>query len=190
MIGIAGVGFLAPGAFAQRDAAEQPTVPGVTRESRPIATPPYNPQSETKTTRSETNANFVRVSELIGSNVESQGGKKIGKIAEVMADGTGQTIQFAVLGKGGFFGIGEQLLPVPWQSLEAQKGQEDFALKIDDEKLGSAPKLQGGRYEELDRAEFTSRVYEFYGVQPEAVGSPNSKGELQKGEAQEPQGTE
>ena len=184
-------------ALAQREPSpiDPSTGTGVQRESgSKIGTPPYNPQSETRTTQKQTNAasaEFARVSELIGSNVQGEDGKKIGKIEEVMLDGTGRTLQFAVMGKGGFFGIGEQLLPVPWQSLQAQEGQPGYLLKIDDQKLGSAPKLQSGRYEDFDRAEFKSEVYKFYGVQPEGVGAPSPNSDLQKGqsEAQEPQGT-
>lgn len=169
---------------AQRESnpIDPSTRPGVQPESKSIGTPPYNPQSETRGTQKQTNSDLVRVSELIGSNVQSQDGKKAGKIEEVMVDGAGRTIQFAVMGKGGLFGIGQQLLPVPWQSLKAQESQPGYVLSIDDQKLGSAPKLQGGRYEEFDRTEFTSRLYEFYGVHPESVGATSSQTELQKGE--------
>ena len=170
---------------AQRESnpLDPSTSPGVQPESKPsIGTPPYNPQSQTRGTQTQTNSDFVRVRELIGANVQSRDGKKAGKIEEVIVDSTGRTIQFAVMGKGGILGIGEQFLPVPWQSLKAQEGQRGYVLSIDEQKLGAAPRLQRGQYEDLDRAEFKSGLYEFYGVQPESVGATSSQTELQKGQ--------
>lgn len=162
-----------------------PAEPGTQREKTPpVATPPYNPESGTESRNKATQEQtLVRVTELVGSNVKSQDGQRLGAIKDVVFDGASRKMNFAVLGRGGFLGVGEQLVPVPWQTISMQ-GEREWVLNVDREKLRSAPTLQKDGSGELDRPEFISRVNEHFGVQPEAVGGTGSQSESQKGQQQ------
>ena len=52
-----------------------------------------------------------------GTNVYRSDGKKIGEIERVMIDKVSGQAAYAVMGFGGFLGIGEDHYPVPWQRL-------------------------------------------------------------------------
>src|ERR1041384_6041444 len=53
-----------------------------------------------------------------GTNVYRSDGKKIGEIERVMIDKVSGQAAYAVMGFGGFLGIGEDHYPIPWQRLK------------------------------------------------------------------------
>jgi sporulation protein YlmC with PRC-barrel domain len=58
-----------------------------------------------------------RLYKMIGLDVYNQNDKKIGDISELLVDQTGK-IQTAILGVGGFLGIGERLVSVNFDQLK------------------------------------------------------------------------
>src|SRR4051794_7319612 len=52
-----------------------------------------------------------------GTNVYRSDGKKIGEIERVMIDKISGQAAYAVMGFGGFLGMGEDHYPIPWQRL-------------------------------------------------------------------------
>lgn len=112
----------------------------------------------------------VMASRMIGSKVKSSTGESVGQIDDVLIDQNGQ-IRFAVLGVGGFLGIGEKKTPVPWQALQPT-ATHDFTLNIDRQKLKNAPTIDKNQMaSEWATPSFTSQVYAHYGMQePSAVG--------------------
>ena len=99
----AGLGQIEPGTIDRI-----PTEPGLQRETPPpVATPPYNPRPETRTV---TGKSLARVSELMGANVTSEDGQKLGAIKDLVVDSQGQKVKFVVLGRGGILGFREQLV--------------------------------------------------------------------------------
>jgi sporulation protein YlmC with PRC-barrel domain len=122
----------------------------------------------------------VRASQLIGANVQSATGDNIGDINDLVLDPQSGQVTFAVLGIGGFLGIGERLTPVPWQAVEI-RGERNFVLNIERQKLEAAPSIQRGQWNELQRQDYIERLYTYYGIeQPTAVGRPGQP-EAQRG---------
>ena len=56
-----------------------------------------------------------------GTNVYRSDGKKIGEIERVMIDKISGQAAYAVMGFGGFLGMGEDHYPIPWQRLTLQR---------------------------------------------------------------------
>jgi sporulation protein YlmC with PRC-barrel domain len=112
----------------------------------------------------------ILASHLIGSKVKSSTGENVGQIDDVLIDQNGQ-IRLAVLGVGGFLGIGEKKTPVPWQALTAGANQ-DFSLKVDRQKLKNAPTIDKNQTAaEWATPNFITEVYAHYGLQqPDAIG--------------------
>jgi sporulation protein YlmC with PRC-barrel domain len=67
--------------------------------------------------------NQIMASKLIGTRVVSSNNESIGDINDVIVDRNGQAIA-AVVGVGGFLGIGEKDVAVPFNSLEFASGQQ------------------------------------------------------------------
>ena len=76
-------------------------------------------------TKMETNQ--MMASDLIGTRVVSANNESIGDINDVIVDRNGQ-IMAAVVGVGGFLGIGEKDVAVPFNSLEFMTGQQAQAM--------------------------------------------------------------
>ncbi|MCS3729912.1 PRC-barrel domain-containing protein [Bradyrhizobium betae] len=82
-------------------------------------------QTPATTTRPEANSASVTqpykgqwwVSKMIGLDVYNQNNEKLGDISEVLTDPTGK-IQTAILGVGGFLGLGERMVAVSFDQLK------------------------------------------------------------------------
>ena len=76
-------------------------------------------------TKMETNQ--IMASDLIGTRVVSANNESIGDINDVIVDRNGQ-VMAAVVGVGGFLGIGEKDVAVPFKSLEFASAQQAQAM--------------------------------------------------------------
>ncbi|MBU2532382.1 MAG: PRC-barrel domain-containing protein, partial [Alphaproteobacteria bacterium] len=55
----------------------------------------------------------IRASRVIGTNVYNSNGDKIGEVEDIILEKTANRIMFAVVGFGGFLGMGEKFHPLP-----------------------------------------------------------------------------
>jgi sporulation protein YlmC with PRC-barrel domain len=72
-------------------------------------------------------AGLFRTGDLVGMDVRSRDGQDIGKIEDLTIDAKNGRIAYAVITSGGFLGMGDKLVAVPWNSLQVQTGQGDRA---------------------------------------------------------------
>ena len=70
----------------------------------------------------------IPASRVIGTAVYNKEGRNIGTIQDVMLDKTSNGIMFAVIGFGGFLGIGEKYHALPWSVLDYEKVQGGYVL--------------------------------------------------------------
>jgi sporulation protein YlmC with PRC-barrel domain len=61
-----------------------------------------------------------KASELKGFNVTSSSGEKLGDIKNLAIDTNGQ-VAYAVVSVGGFLGMGDRMVPVPWDALKISR---------------------------------------------------------------------
>ncbi|RZN07675.1 photosystem reaction center subunit H [Bradyrhizobium genosp. SA-3] len=97
--GLAGTVLLATAAFAQA----------------PTATTDKAPTAATATTTSASDQ--WRVSKMSGVKVYNEANENIGSINDLLMDKNGN-IKIAVIGVGGFLGMGEHLVAVPYEKLK------------------------------------------------------------------------
>jgi sporulation protein YlmC with PRC-barrel domain len=82
-------------------------------------------ETTTTTTRTEVNSTNVnqayrgqwRIYKMIGLDVYNQNNEKLGDISELLVEQTGK-IQTAILGVGGFLGVGERMVAVNFDQLK------------------------------------------------------------------------
>ena len=75
-----------------------------------------------------------------GTAVYGADQEKIGSIERLMLDKRSGTVAYAVLGFGGFLGMGNDHYPLPWQSLKYDTDLGGYQTMITAEKLNAAPK--------------------------------------------------
>jgi sporulation protein YlmC with PRC-barrel domain len=81
----------------------------------------------------------IQASRVIGTEVYNAAGDHIGTIEDVMLDKTSNGIMFAVIGFGGFLGIGEKYHAIPWSVLDYEKSRGGYVVPFTKEQLKGAP---------------------------------------------------
>jgi len=120
--------------------------------SRPADRPADREISKERETRPawRNEANLHDSGDIIGTRIKNAEGKDIGEIDRLMIDPSSGKISHVVVGVGGFLGVGEKKVVVPWSDLKvgaAHDGKKAM-ITMDQAKLESAP-----RYERSARAE-------------------------------------
>lgn len=108
----------------------------------------------------------IRASRVIGTAVYNTEGQKIGTIEDVMLDKLSNSIMFAVIGFGGFLGIGEKFHAVPWSSLDYEKTEGGYVVPFSKEVLEKAPAYSIDELTGDDGTRARDASYEYYKVQP------------------------
>ena len=101
-------------------------------------------------------------SEIVGTQVKNPQGEVVGKIDDLVFDDEGR-ISFAILGYGGFLGIGQNLVAVPITSLSYVEERRHFALNTTKEDIQSAPLFSK---KALDDPGWTNSFYRYFSQQP------------------------
>jgi sporulation protein YlmC with PRC-barrel domain len=65
---------------------------------------------------------LIRASKLIGKEVRSSAGERLGKIHDIVLTPDLQSVSYVVVSRGGFLGIGHELHAVPWSDVRVGVG--------------------------------------------------------------------
>ncbi len=108
----------------------------------------------------------IPASRVIGTAVYNKAGQNIGTIEDVMLDKTSNGIMFAVIGFGGFLGIGEKYHALPWSVLDYEKTQGGYVVPYTVEQLEAAPSYSIDELTSGDGQRARDASYEYYKVKP------------------------
>lgn len=114
-------------------------------------------------TDARANSSMVSSTDVNGTQVYSRSGEHLGDIDHLMIDKKSGQIAYAVMGFGGFLGIGEGHHPVPWKKLSYDTSLGGFVTDITQEQLTGAPSMTDGWF---DDPTYRQRSYDYYGVTP------------------------
>jgi sporulation protein YlmC with PRC-barrel domain len=81
----------------------------------------------------------IRASKVQGTSVYNKAGESIGHVEDVVLDKMSDRILFAIVGFGGFLGIGEKYHPLPWSQLDYDENQGGYVVNLTREQLEAAP---------------------------------------------------
>ena len=84
--------------------------------------------------------NLIGSDKVEGTAVYGADNQRMGSIERVMIDKISGKVAYAVLGFGGFLGIGDDHYPLPWESLKYDTNLGGYVTGITDSQLGGAPK--------------------------------------------------
>jgi hypothetical protein len=113
--------LLASPSFAQTTQSNQPM------NARPNTSATVPPANQTRTDMQFLNmqtSNEWRSSQLIGATVTGANNQNIGEINEVLIDNSGM-VKAVVVGVGGFLGMGEKNVAIPFASLNVTRQAND-----------------------------------------------------------------
>jgi sporulation protein YlmC with PRC-barrel domain len=141
---VAVAALMAMPAFAQTSS------PSSRPSSPPSATAPAKPSLPSDLRQ-------MKVSELVGKNVYTSTDEKIGDIDELVVSKTGSKEPMAVIGVGGFLGIGEKKAAVPLDQLKVQ-GDKIVATGVTKDSLKQHADYKAADYEKVDKNKMVSEV--------------------------------
>ena len=100
-----------------------------------------------------------------GTRVYSTNGDHIGHIERVMIGKLDGKVAYAVLGFGGFLGIGEKYHSIPWSLLDYDKEQGGYVVSLSKETLKAAPSYDMNDFTKGDgHAQIRDKSYDYYKV--------------------------
>lgn len=101
---------------------------------------------------------------LIGNDVVNAENDKLGTIEAIMLDVGRGRVAYAVLGFGGFLGIGEKLFAVPWQALILDADRKCFVLNVPKDRLERAPGFDKDHWPSMADERWATEIHEYYGT--------------------------
>jgi sporulation protein YlmC with PRC-barrel domain len=136
------------------------SVPGAPVNNMPSATPAPSKSPSTAAVPSpdsvisQQKADELRANTLIGMRVINSEQENLGKINDLLFNDQG-SIQAAVVSVGGFLGIGDKLVAVPWSNVKLDSDDRSATLAMTKEQLKQA---QPFKTKETARAEAEADV--------------------------------
>jgi len=118
-------------------------------------------------------AGWLRATKLLGMEVKDPAGASLGSISDLVLSPDKGELRYAVVASGGFLGIGESLIPVPWKALRLQRdasSNTDFwMLDVDNARFAKAPRIDPANWPDFADTQYTSQLDAFFGVEPAAA---------------------
>ena len=105
----------------------------------------------------------MRVSEMLKTTVENRHKEKLGTIQDFMVAADGR-LKYAILSHGGFLGIGDVLIPIPFDALMTGDEKGTVSLDIDKQTLGKALSFESKTWPDFTAAEWVEKVDRYFGA--------------------------
>lgn len=106
----------------------------------------------------------IRLTQVLGIPIQDPLGRKIGVVEDIVLHKLSNSIMFAVLSFGGFFGMGEKYHPVPWSRLTYNPDDHSYLVTLSKEQLQAAPTYSVEELTEDDGHKHLKTLFEFYDV--------------------------
>ncbi|WP_042338844.1 PRC-barrel domain-containing protein [Paraburkholderia ferrariae] len=108
----------------------------------------------------------MAASTLDSDRVLSSDGEEVGKIKDIMLDVQSGRVAYAVLASGGFLGIGNKLLAIPWSALTLDTSRKCFLLDVSAERVKAAPGFDKDQWPTMADPDWAATLHEYYGADP------------------------
>jgi hypothetical protein len=103
----------------------------------------------------------MRVSDILKTTVENIRGEKLGTIQDLMVGVDGR-LKYAILSHGGFLGIGDVLIPVPFQALMTGPEKGTAVLDVDKQTLEQALNFESKTWPDFTAAEWEEKIDRYF----------------------------
>lgn len=107
-----------------------------------------------------------------GAAVLNAGGERIGDIQDIVLDVKQGSAEFAVVGVGGFLGVGEKNVAVPWNRLTPAGKPQSFVLDVNRQTLEQAPAIDLENVAEMQGQDVRERISSFWRDVPQQAQTP------------------
>ena len=105
---------------------------------------------------------LVRVDDIKGKDVHNPKGDEIGVVEAVAIDADKGSIAYVVMSHGGFLGIGEKLVAVPWREFRMTRNSEALVLAVSEERLDKAPGFDDDNWPKMADPQWRAKIDAYY----------------------------
>lgn len=104
----------------------------------------------------------MRVDDIQGKDIYNPKGEEIGVAEAVAIDADKGSIAYVVMSHGGFLGIGEKLLAVPWNEFRITPDGDALVLDIPETVLDKAPGFDDDNWPDMSDPKWRSNVDAYF----------------------------
>lgn len=90
----------------------------------------------------------ISIDSAVGAEVRNLQDDHLGDIEDVVLSEEG-SIEYVLLSRGGFFGLGQEHVPVKWESLQAVPTLDTFVLDVPEDVIEQAPQIDREAFADL-----------------------------------------
>jgi sporulation protein YlmC with PRC-barrel domain len=101
---------------------------------------------------------------LLAFKIENAKGENLAAVEDLALDKDHGRIVFVVASRGGFLGVREKLIAIPYTALEPNIGRSAFILNVGGRTLDKAPSFFRMNWPDLTGEKFAREVYGYYGL--------------------------
>ncbi len=123
-------------------------------------------QPATAETKAEDYPGLLAASDVTGAKVKNLQNEEVGDVHELLIDPNTKQVRYAVLSVGGFLGIGDTKVAVPFAALRVNKEGDTtkYTLDTTKERLEKAPRVEGKNYDRLFSREGGEPTFVYWGI--------------------------
>jgi hypothetical protein len=110
-----------------------------------------------------TSTSLIASDRVEGTKVFDATGKSVGTIKRLMLEKVSGRVGYALLSFGGFLGLGDQEIPVPWDQLEYDTSLGGYRTELTEAQLVEAPSTKNRDYDLSDRGR-ERELHDYYGA--------------------------
>jgi hypothetical protein len=129
----------------------------------------HHPQRTAEAEQRETRVvqNVLLATKIRSATLKNMKNQDLGKVEDLLLD-RADRVAFAIIGRGGVLGIGENHIPIPWSKLGMTENRENATVSVAIDstkaKLEMAPIVKGDNYATLLAPGFAEQVREYFGM--------------------------
>jgi hypothetical protein len=110
-----------------------------------------------------------RGSQLMGIVVYGADGNRVGAIADLIGDVKGKVI-YVILSHGGVLGIGDKLIPLPWDQVSPGEKAGTLKVRLTKKALEQVPNFDSDNWPDFNQSEWNTKMQKYYeGLQSRKV---------------------
>lgn len=132
--------ILISGVCAQQPGSPEQSTPAGQSSQNPPSAPSHKPDALTAV-----QGMLLSTETLLGSDVKNLQGQDVGDLKQLMVDPHTGRVMYAVVAMGGFLGMGEKTVIVPWSALEVARDGASLVLNVSPQMLQQASAYEKGK---------------------------------------------
>ncbi|HSK38138.1 MAG TPA: PRC-barrel domain-containing protein [Arenibaculum sp.] len=127
----------------------------------------------------------LRVDQIVGTDVRNMQDEDLGDVEDIVMGPQGG-VQYVLVGRGGFLGVGENYVPVRWADLRITPSpyQDTLILDVSESAFEQAPSLDDADQEQLASVDWQDQVDQYWSESLEGdvqqQGTTGVSGEVQQ----------